>query len=57
MCKLNMFMHNHSGENIKKCDTLQSPELVEGNKLIKFDTIVANPPFSLKNWGVESSRA
>ena len=32
-------------------DTLRSPKLLENDQLIRFDVVVANPPFSLKNWG------
>ena len=55
LCKLNMFLHNYSGQNIKKCDTLRKPDLLDGDKLRKFDTVVANPPFSLKDWGMEDA--
>ncbi len=53
LCKMNMFLNGHSGENIHKCDSLLSPALTSGNKLQQFDIVVANPPFSLKNWGQE----
>ena len=32
-------------------DTIRSPKLKEGDTLMKFDTVVANPPFSLDKWG------
>ncbi len=52
LCKMNMFVHGHSGQNIHKCDSLLYPKLVDkNNKLLTFDLVVANPPFSLKNWG------
>lgn len=51
LCKMNMFVHGHSGQNIHKCDSLLAPALTTGNKLQTFDIVVANPPFSLKNWG------
>jgi type I restriction enzyme M protein len=34
-------------------DTLRSPNYLEGGRLKTFDCVVANPPFSLKNWGAE----
>ncbi|WP_347268648.1 N-6 DNA methylase [Paracoccus sp. (in: a-proteobacteria)] len=37
------------------CDTLNSPALVEGDHLMKFDVVVANPPFSLDKWGAENT--
>jgi type I restriction enzyme M protein len=36
---------------------LNNPLLVENDHLMKFDTIVANPPFSLKKWGAEHAEA
>lgn len=32
-------------------DTIRNPELKEGDMLMKFDTVVANPPLSLDKWG------
>ncbi len=32
-------------------DTIRNPKLKEGDALMKFDTVVANPPFSLDKWG------
>lgn len=34
-------------------DTLRSPNYLERGSLQTFDCVVANPPFSLKNWGSE----
>ncbi len=38
-------------------DTLRHPRLVEGDQLMKFDIVVANPPFSLEKWGIEEAGA
>src|SRR5699024_10080042 len=38
---------------IMREDTLRSPAFYTGNQLAKFDCVVANPPFSLKNWGAD----
>ena len=32
-------------------DTLNNPLLKENDRLMQFDVIVANPPFSLDKWG------
>ena len=53
LCRMNMFLHNKDSAEIKWCNTLTDPQLVEKNCLKKFDNIVANPPFSLKKWGAE----
>jgi type I restriction enzyme M protein len=36
-------------------DTLRNPRLIEGDQLMKFDIVVANPPFSLDKWGQEDA--
>ena len=53
LCRMNMFLHNENSAKIKWCNTLTSPALVEKDHLMKFDNIVANPPFSLNKWGAE----
>src|SRR6185437_6522897 len=48
-----MLLHKQDGARIEWCDTLNSPTLIEGDHLMKFDVVVANPPFSLDKWGAE----
>lgn len=56
LAQMNMFLHSEDGAtSIKWCDTLNSPALIENDKLMKFDIIVANPPFSLDKWGHENA--
>ena len=55
LCRMNMFLHGMDSARIEWCNTLTGPSLVESNKLMKFDNIVANPPFSLDKWGVEEA--
>lgn len=55
ICKLNMFLHGFSNAEILKGDTLGEPQHVENGELMRFDRVIANPPFSLKNWGRESA--
>jgi len=38
---------------IEWCDTITNPKLLEGDELMRFDVVVANPPFSLKKWGYD----
>ncbi len=42
---------------IEWCDTLNSPLLVENDRLMKFNYVVANPPFSLDKWGAENAES
>jgi type I restriction enzyme M protein len=53
ICKLNMFLHGFFNADIRKGDTLGEPQHVEHGELMRFDRVIANPPFSLKNWGRE----
>lgn len=57
LCRMNMFLHNFDSARIEWCDTLNSPLLIEDDKLMKFDCVVANPPFSLDKWGAEKAEA
>ncbi|PID87572.1 type I restriction-modification system subunit M [Candidatus Gracilibacteria bacterium] len=52
---MNMFLHGFDNATIRWGDTLNNPKLEHGDDLMKFDTIVANPPFSLDKWGAENA--
>jgi type I restriction enzyme M protein len=53
LCKMNMFLHEVDAARIEWEDTIRHPLLVEGDALMKFDVVIANPPFSLDKWGQE----
>jgi len=56
ICKMNLFLHDIDDAFIARGDTLRDPKhLVSQNSraLKTFDRVIANPPFSLKEWGVE----
>ncbi len=55
--KLNMFLHGRDSARLEWGDTINNPKLVENGSLMKFDVIVANPPFSLDKWGYEDAAA
>jgi len=55
LCKMNMFLHGMDSARIEWCDTLTNPRLLEGDELMKFNIVVANPPFSLDKWGAETA--
>lgn len=50
LCTMNMFLHGVDDARIWQGDTLSNPQNVEGDKLMKFQVVVANPPFSLDKW-------
>lgn len=51
LCRMNMFLHAMDNARIEWCNTITSPRLVEGDRLMHFNVVVANPPFSLDKWG------
>ncbi len=54
ICKMNMMLHGVLGAKIWKGDTIRNPRnLDESGRIMQFDRVLANPPFSLKNWGLE----
>ncbi|MCC5934810.1 MAG: type I restriction-modification system subunit M [Balneolales bacterium] len=53
LCKMNMFLHDIDNARIEWGDTIKNPKLTIDDKLMKFDVVAANPPFSLKKWGVD----
>ena len=50
LCRMNMFIHNIDDAIIRQGDTISNPQFVENGKLMQFQCIVANPPFSLDKW-------
>ncbi|PUD73023.1 type I restriction-modification system subunit M [Helicobacter pylori] len=52
LCKMNMILHHSADADIAKggSSTLSNPLFIKNNMLQTFDYVVANPPFSLKNW-------
>lgn len=53
LAKMNAVLHNKSWVTIKSGNTFSDPQFVRDDnpeELKRFDYIVANPPFSLKNW-------
>ncbi len=46
ICKMNMILHGIRNADIRNEDTIKSPEHIEDGKLMTFDRVIANPPFS-----------
>ena len=57
ICKMNMFLHGVFNADIRKGDTLRDPQHTEDGQLTTFDRVIANPPFSLKGWGMEEAES
>ena len=49
-----MFLHGIEDFEIYRGDTLRNPAFFEADGLKTFDCVIANPPFSLKEWGAEN---
>ena len=54
IARMNLLLHGIEDFKIVKEDTLRNPAYFEGDKLAQFDCVIANPPFSLENWGEET---
>lgn len=52
---MNLLLHGLSDHRIEKGDTIREPKLLEDGELILYDRLIANPPFSLSNWGREEA--
>ena len=57
ICRLNMLLHGFPDADIRAGDTIRSPQFTTGGALDAFHRVIANPPFSLKQWGHESAEA
>ncbi len=57
ICKMNLLLHGLSDHRIEKGDTIRDPKLLEDGELILYDRVIANPPFSLSNWGREEAES
>lgn len=54
IAKINMFLHGLDAADIRRGDTLQDPQFLdEFGALKQFDIVVANPPYSIKDWPYE----
>lgn len=53
IARINMFLHGIEDFEIVRGDTLRNPAFLENDQLKQFDCVIANPPFSLKEWGAD----
>ncbi|XZE20674.1 type I restriction-modification system subunit M [Pirellulaceae bacterium SH449] len=54
IARMNCFLHGIEDFRIERGDTLAEPKLVEGDRLQRFDVVLANPPYSIKQWNREA---
>ena len=50
IARMNCFLHGIEDFRIERGDTLAEPKLVQGDRLQRFDVVLANPPYSIKQW-------
>lgn len=54
IARMNLYLHDIEDFQILCGDTLRDPKFRDKNgELSRYDVVIANPPFSLKNWGAE----
>lgn len=53
IARMNMFLHGVEDFHIERGDTLREPKFFEYDLMKQFNIVIANPPFSLSNWGAE----
>lgn len=56
LAKMNMFLHGFDRSVIENGDTIRTPLHLENDEIMKFDVVVANPPFSLDKWGEDEAK-
>ena len=54
IARMNCFLHGIEDFRIERGDTLAEPKFVEGDRLQRFDVVLANPPYSIKQWDREA---
>ena len=47
---MNLFLHGIEDFHIANDDTLKNPAFIENGQLKQFDLVLANPPYSIKQW-------
>lgn len=50
IARMNCFLHGIEDFQIVRGDTLSEPKFVQGDRLMRFDVVLANPPYSIKQW-------
>ena len=50
IARMNLFLHDIKDFEICNDDTLKNPGFIEKGKLKQFNLILANPPYSIKQW-------
>jgi type I restriction enzyme M protein len=55
IARMNLYLHDVEDSKVLRGDALRDPKFRDVNgRLQRFDIVIANPPFSLKNWGADT---
>jgi type I restriction enzyme M protein len=57
IARMNLFLHGVKDFQIVNDDTLVNPAFIDKGQLRTFDIVVANPPYSIKQWNQEAFSA
>jgi type I restriction enzyme M protein len=57
IARMNCFLHGIEDFRIERGDTLSDPKLIEDDRLMRFDVVLANPPYSIKQWNRDAFAA
>lgn len=50
IARMNLYLHGIVDFSIANADTLKEPAFTRGDRLQQFDVVLANPPYSIRNW-------
>ena len=50
IARMNLFFHGIMDFEIERGNTLSEPKFLQGDRLQQFDVVLANPPYSIKQW-------
>ena len=50
IARMNLFLHGIEDFDVVRGDTLANPTFLNGGRLRRFDVVLANPPYSIKQW-------
>jgi type I restriction enzyme M protein len=50
IARMNLFLHGIEDFDVVRGDTLANPTFIDGDRLRRFDVVLANPPYSIKQW-------
>lgn len=54
IARMNLFLHGVEDFTVANDDTLAIPAFIKNGKIQKFDIVLANPPYSIKQWNREA---